>query len=238
LNLQWLNAHYGRWESFWAPGSSSAVRLVERNDVLAKLPEKQHRAEAKARRRKFRGPAAILALRPTDSPKGREPRRQLSPRIACRDKWKRVEALQREQLFQERYRAAWLRFKAGERGVPFPAGTYWMVVVAKQRCEGPPAAAPGLAPQRLAEPRARLSLMLVANPAGRGASTVPISNDLARRGGGPPASARPTMPALLASQIPSYVLGELTAPSVRLEANARSAIDLGRDIRMTCFLLA
>jgi putative transposase len=209
-----LNAHQGRWESFWAPGSYSAVRLVERNDVLAKVvytlqnpvsaglvessklwpglisrpedmlgkvlvvprpqhffradgempellslelspppfveptrfvhdvralqvvSEKQHRAEAKAKRRKFRGRAAILALRPTDSPKTREARRLLSPRIACRDKWKRIEALQREQLFQERYRAAWLRFKDGERDVAFPAGTYWMVAVVKQPCEG------------------------------------------------------------------------------------------------------
>ena len=32
-----VNAMYGRWESFWAPGSYSAVKLVGENDVLAKL---------------------------------------------------------------------------------------------------------------------------------------------------------------------------------------------------------
>jgi putative transposase len=213
-----LNAHHGRWESFWAPGSYSAVRLVERNDLLAKvvytlqnpvaaglvessklwpglisrpedmlgkvlvvarpkhffradgempellslqlcpppkvdakrfvhdaralqvIAEKQHRAEAKARRRKFSGRSAILALRPSDAPKTRAARRQLSPRVACRDKWKRIEALQREGQFQERYRAAWLRYKGGDRKVAFPAGTYWMVIVAGQPSEAPPEA--------------------------------------------------------------------------------------------------
>jgi REP element-mobilizing transposase RayT len=32
-----VNAHLGRWESFWAPGSYSAVRLLAREDVLAKM---------------------------------------------------------------------------------------------------------------------------------------------------------------------------------------------------------
>jgi hypothetical protein len=32
-----VNAHLGRWESFWAPGSYSAVRLVGPEDVLAEM---------------------------------------------------------------------------------------------------------------------------------------------------------------------------------------------------------
>jgi REP element-mobilizing transposase RayT len=32
-----VNAHLGRWESFWAPGSYSAVRLIDPEDVLAKM---------------------------------------------------------------------------------------------------------------------------------------------------------------------------------------------------------
>jgi hypothetical protein len=32
-----VNAHLGRWESFWAPGSYSAVRLVDPDDVLSKM---------------------------------------------------------------------------------------------------------------------------------------------------------------------------------------------------------
>jgi REP element-mobilizing transposase RayT len=32
-----VNAHLGRWESFWAPGSYSAVRLVGPDDVLGKM---------------------------------------------------------------------------------------------------------------------------------------------------------------------------------------------------------
>jgi len=32
-----VNAHLGRWESFWGPGSYSSVRLVDQEDVLAKM---------------------------------------------------------------------------------------------------------------------------------------------------------------------------------------------------------
>ena len=32
-----VNAHLGRWESFWAPGSYSAVRLTDPDDVLARM---------------------------------------------------------------------------------------------------------------------------------------------------------------------------------------------------------
>ena len=81
------------------------------------------------------GVRAVMRQWPFDSPKSREPRRGMSPRVACQDKWRRIETLQRMKRFEERYEAAWLRFKGGERKVPFPVGTYWMVVVAKQPSE-------------------------------------------------------------------------------------------------------
>ena len=211
-----LNAHYGRWESFWAPGSYSAVKLVDANDTLAKtvyalqnpvaaglvsasehwpglcsrpddmlgrqlqvprpqhffrkggripetttlnlgpppeppdvdrrafvaatsalleVSEEGHRERAKAKRKQFKGRRAVLRQDPFGRPENCEPRRGLNPRIACRDKWRRIEALQRLKSFEDRYRAAWERYQDGERDVPFPAGTYWMVVVAKQPCE-------------------------------------------------------------------------------------------------------
>lgn len=210
-----LNAHYGRWESFWAPGSYSGVDTVERNDIVAKvvytlnnpvdaglvatgeqwpglrsrpediygsswtvkrpkgffrdngnMPEEatltfapppnlegaelerfvgdvtevlavaEQTAQEKMKRegRRFLGRKAVLKQRPTDAPTSREPRRGLNPRVACRDKWRRIEVLGRLRSFYDAYRAAWLQFKHGARDVLFPPGTYWLARHAGVRC--------------------------------------------------------------------------------------------------------
>ncbi|MBK7534010.1 MAG: hypothetical protein IPI49_01300 [Myxococcales bacterium] len=49
----------------------------------------------------------------------------LWPRIAARNRWARVEALQRNRAFQDAYRAALQQWLAGLPAV-FPAGTYKM----------------------------------------------------------------------------------------------------------------
>lgn len=54
------------------------------------------------------------------------PSRKLSPRVACRNKWACIEALQRCKQFVEDYRDTWCRWCAGARDVLFPAGTYLM----------------------------------------------------------------------------------------------------------------
>ncbi len=208
-----LNALLGRWESFWAPGSYSAVTLVEAGDVLAKMayvlanpvaaglvrrgsewpglwsspdrigagaltvkkpehffrekgpmPEtaaleltcppgfdsveelrrqlalEVERLEDEAARelgkrgRSFLGKFKVQAQRPEAHPPNAEPRRGLNPRIACRDKWKRVEAVLRLKSFLEAYREAWRRYADGTRDTLFPRGTYWMRVVHGVRC--------------------------------------------------------------------------------------------------------
>lgn len=209
-----VNASLGRWESFWAPNSYSAVRLVDASDILDKsayvlanpaaaglvrsgrswpglwsaperiggeamevrrpkeffdekgcLPERaeleltpppgfesaeefreglvaalEEREEEAAREAGggFLGVARVLAQRPTGRPGSGEPRRGLSPRVAARDKWKRVEALARLVEFVRSYRSAWLARRAGESGVTFPLGTYLLRVL-----HGVPCAAPG-----------------------------------------------------------------------------------------------
>jgi hypothetical protein len=55
----------------------------------------------------------------------REPRRKLSPRVACKNTWARVEALQRNQAFIDRYREARADHLAGRAAI-FPAGTWWL----------------------------------------------------------------------------------------------------------------
>ncbi len=208
-----LNALLGRWESFWAPGSYSAVALVEPKDILDKMayvlanptaaglvrhgsewpglwsspgrigagsvtvkkPEHFFRAKgpmpetaeleltcppgfdsvAELRRqlasdvkvledeaaralgkegRAFLGARKAKVQRPEARPAGAEPRRGLNPRIACRDRWKRAEALQRLESFLEAYREAWRKYADGARDMLFPRGTYWMKVAHGVRC--------------------------------------------------------------------------------------------------------
>jgi putative transposase len=80
------------------------------------------------------GMETVLEQRVGDRPKSREPRRRLSPRIACRNTWRRIEALLRNRDFVRSYRAARTLFLAGA-DVLFPAGCYWLRRFAGVRCE-------------------------------------------------------------------------------------------------------
>jgi REP element-mobilizing transposase RayT len=102
--------------------------LAKRLRSAAAAREAELRREAKEKRIGFLGAERVLQQRVTDSPQTIAPRRGLSPRIAAKDKWRRVEALRRLKAFVEAYRAAWLMWKAGFRDVEFPAGTYAMRV--------------------------------------------------------------------------------------------------------------
>ncbi|MEM6294875.1 MAG: hypothetical protein AAGA54_26625, partial [Myxococcota bacterium] len=48
------------------------------------------------------------------------------PTVACKNKWARIEALQRNAAFLADYREARLRFEAGDTSIVFPLGTYLM----------------------------------------------------------------------------------------------------------------
>jgi putative transposase len=201
-----LNAHYGRSESFWKPGSYSAVELVEREDVLAKivyalqnpvaaglvanyeqwpglfsrpremlggsriierpsaffgakssLPEvvelrfspppnvgpaerfvedvedalaaveEQHRQRMRESGGRFMGRRRVMAQRHSEQPGSDESKSAINPRIACKDKRRRVEALRELRAFYVAHEEARLRFKSGGGPVEFPAGTYWWV---------------------------------------------------------------------------------------------------------------
>jgi putative transposase len=82
------------------------------------------------------GMRAVLEQRVGDRPKAREPRRRLSPRVACRNVWRRIEALMRNRQFLVAYRAARDLLAAGVEAV-FPAGCYWLRRFAGVRCEPP-----------------------------------------------------------------------------------------------------
>ena len=218
-----LNAFYGRFESFWAPGSYSAVHLVDAEAVIdglgyllanptdaglvnkgvawpgpisrpedllsgpnqkvysakrpgvyfsknSKLPERAElrltlppaleplgeeravraianwreekeesaRAKWKALGIPFLGRKKILAQSPFASPDTREPRFQLSPNVKCHDRWRRIEALQQLVAFRVAYREAYTSFRAGDRNVEFPEGTWGPVVLYGARAKGWP----------------------------------------------------------------------------------------------------
>jgi hypothetical protein len=208
-----INALHGHWESFWAPGSYSAVTLLSPEDILAKVayvlanptsaglvrrgsvwpglwsaPERigagpvlvkrpdhffrpdgpmpetaslelvcppgfesveafraqlvaevtaledQAARELAEQGRSFLGAQRVLAQKPQARPAPGEPRRGLNPRIAGRDKWKRIEAILRLKEFLKAYRDAWLAFAGGLRDTVFPPGTYWMRVAYGAPC--------------------------------------------------------------------------------------------------------
>jgi REP element-mobilizing transposase RayT len=207
-----LNTAYCRWETFWAPGSFSAVALADKEDVVEKtvytlanpvaaglvatgrewpglwsppeaigtswrsferpnhffnekglmpvgaslelsaprgfevdefrtlvsdrLAEKEKEAARKleAEGRRFMGARRVRAQKHTDFPAGGEPRRRLNPRIAARDRWKRIEALLRLRSFLDAYREALAKLRAGAKDVVFPLGTYRLRVLFGVQC--------------------------------------------------------------------------------------------------------
>ena len=115
-------------------GFSSAAELQELVAAALRDLEEKGRREIAAAQRGFLGRLRVLAQKPFARPAAGEPRRQLSPRIAARDKWKRIEALSRLVDFLRAYRVAWAALRSGARDVLFPAGTYLLRVVHGVHC--------------------------------------------------------------------------------------------------------
>ena len=112
-----------------------ALRALLARRVAARVDELQA-----LHRREGRGPAlgrdVVLLQRPTDTPGPSTPSFELNPRLACRDRWKRAERLQDlVQFWRDHHEhEASVRFRAGERDVVFPAGTWLYRVVYGARC--------------------------------------------------------------------------------------------------------
>jgi REP element-mobilizing transposase RayT len=96
------------------------------------------RTKAEERRTKgirVLGREGILKQKWSASPDSDAPHFGLSPRIAARNKWARIEALQRNKAFLEAYLDARERLKAGAKDAVFPAGTWWLRRHAHVTCE-------------------------------------------------------------------------------------------------------
>ena len=88
---------------------------------------KRERAAAREREElglEVMGRQMVMRQSAFEKPKTSAPRRGLKPRVAGKNKWRRVEALQRNKAWLEAYRAAFTRLRAGFTDAVFPAGTY------------------------------------------------------------------------------------------------------------------
>jgi hypothetical protein len=105
--------------------------LGPETEVLAELRERVQAVEAAQeteRRRMGRqvlGRRAVLQQSWRRYPSSMEPRRNLRPQVASRNKWARIEALLRNRAFIKDYLLARDAWREGAV-VAFPPGTYWL----------------------------------------------------------------------------------------------------------------
>lgn len=115
--------------------------LLERVSAVEDKAAEQRRAEGKG----IAGRKAIRRKSPYSYPKTIPPRRNLNPRLACRDKDKRRVAIDAMKDFQARYRAALERYReaVAERrndigDIVFPWGTWQLTRLGLVACEPAP----------------------------------------------------------------------------------------------------
>lgn len=115
---------------FRRPGGFAHVSQQEWSNIVGqrvRVIELRAEADRRASGAPLLGVRAVLAQRWQERPRSREPRRKLNPRIAAKNTWRRVEALQRNRRFLKAYRAARNLLAMGYNFAVFPEGTYWMV---------------------------------------------------------------------------------------------------------------
>ena len=108
-----------------------AQRHIDR--VVAER-EIEVRDRVRASGRQFLGRRAVIEQNPFASPTTREIRRELSPQVASRNKWLRIETLFQCVEFAKQYSEALMAWCREQRDAVFPAGTYLMRVRHQVRC--------------------------------------------------------------------------------------------------------
>ncbi len=116
--------------------TEAEVRLEVSREVNRR--EEEIRARYEEEGRKFVGRRGVLRQSPHERPRGEEEKGVLRPRVATRDRVRRVETLRRLKMFLAEYEEARLRFEGGEEGVVFPAGTWQLRKRYGVRCAAPP----------------------------------------------------------------------------------------------------
>lgn len=118
------------------PGFASDVDFRAALAAAVRELEDKHDVERRAVGRRVLGVPRVLAQNPRSRPPGAEPRFQLKPRIAARDKWRRIEGALRVREFERAYRQAREKMIAGARDAIFPAGTYLLRLIFGVQCAG------------------------------------------------------------------------------------------------------
>ncbi len=116
------------------PGFASAAEFRALLSSAVQELEEKHRNALAAQGRRFLGVARVLAQSPFARPAAGEPRFELKPRIAARDKWRRIEGILRLRSFVDAYRKAFEAWRSSARDVVFPAGTYLLRVLHGVQC--------------------------------------------------------------------------------------------------------
>ena len=139
-------AHGGTWpavatlEMSRPPGydelSDDELAAVIENAIEER--EASFRVKAQCEGKGFLGRRAVLRQSRYKRPATQAPRFGLSPRVACRNKWRRIERLRSHRDWLSAYASAFSRWIAGEREVQFPYGTYKMRVLHRVACEPAP----------------------------------------------------------------------------------------------------
>ena len=93
-----------------------AAEVAQREQIIA--------CEMQEAGQSFMGMDAVLRQAHSDKPKIFEPRRKLNPKFSAIDKWLRIDVIKRYKRFVSDYIQARDAFKAGNRDVFFPFGTY------------------------------------------------------------------------------------------------------------------
>jgi putative transposase len=119
------------------PGMDPVDALVRVRARVQEI-EKQVALTMRDAGRKWLGERKVMEQDPYDNPSSWEKRRGLSPTFASRDKWRRIDAAQRRGSWLTVYREVLARFRAGERNVVFPHGTWAMVRVYGCNCAPAP----------------------------------------------------------------------------------------------------
>lgn len=120
-----------------APAGFDPAWLRKELSVALEAKEQTAALELAACGRGFLGVRKVLAQSPHASPNQGKSRAWFNPRVACKDKWRRIQALGQLVTFLQDYRRALEAWRSGAARVPFPAGTYLMRVLHNAPCEAP-----------------------------------------------------------------------------------------------------
>jgi len=107
-------------------------------DAAIDRDEEKEREQAKEQSESFVGRKGVLSQSRYNRPRSHDSRFKVSPDVAAKDKWLRIERLSAKPEWLRSYRVARLRWIGGERDVEFPYGTYKLRVEFGVCCAPPP----------------------------------------------------------------------------------------------------